>query len=1175
MEIKNPENFVSTIYHLEAISFTQVSSNNKSAQKVNEIRAELRKAQAASRQRKYENAISSYKKARAIAYQLLYPSIKPERLSVRDSVILPVGAQIDQKMAEASLLLLENIQPDIVKTNSVIQVEADPISPELKTIIEEGFQVTQLNQSQLEEQVTLGTALLSKGEVKQAIEVLSLAAKNLDSNADPSTSATTHLNLSSAWLAANNFQEAANSATQANNLYRQSKDEIGQAQALHNIGIAQLNMGEREKAQATLKSSSEMFNKVIKPAPDTSDGRPIGGETQPISPFNTNILRPVSTVSDSLAGLVIKLPHSIRPTSSANMLEFISEKDTKKVSVRWLEDSEIWSGLSLDKIKEPASKQQTWKVGVHANGTSIDLKWAPGNSPKVNHLIDSVYKTRINATLFNQLKWYMDSEASTAVYLSHIYSYVTPVGVADGYHELGNYKKAEDYYRLASQYSYLNKNLEATSLWIKMANNVLAWGDELYKDEKVLEASEIYSKLVSKTGNTPDNSPLFKPEIFKVPSTIANNVIQKLSDNEPVTNNGAIASTIYTVWSRWQNILAGLDYYGLALTPIFTFEYLHQAAKGFAFQAIQAEREYINFLAQYEAEASTRRDLENSLTMVKAEVEIQKEHYEAAKDDASAANHALNLAQIRKQNAIEDRDNYKSAGYWQYVSQSIATAHGAGEDWYANEIRELAADMESGKWKGKAGKLAAAATLLGGQKSYEYQLDRMANQIQELDATIPIAQAQKNAANHRQEAARLQWKASQTKMDLVEDALNAFDNEIFTPETWAMMATIMRSISNSYQYWAVRTAKQMERAYNFETDHGIKLIKNSYGVNLGKLNNVFGADLLLRDIDAFTYHYITNTNSKDSKLKDVLSLRNEYPFDFYQFQQTGMMKFETALHDFDRRHPGFYSQRLAAVEVEIIGLLPSDGVNGTLRGSFVSRYRAKDGSQKHRLHITDTLGLSEYTYRGDSIHFRMDLQKRGLFEGNGVAGSWELELPRRSNNFDFRLITDVRLNFYYAARFDPALKVDVLNRAPLPGEMIHVRDFALRYDFPEVWYSFLKSGSMTMNISPNMLPRNEKDFKTEKTAVQLITAEGTSAENVKITLKLPGKDPITMTTGTDGFIEAKGNNALAQAMEGAMLGDWGLTLELPADSALLRDGKLDPSKLLNISLINQYKFDWA
>lgn len=1175
MEIKNPENFVSTIYHLETSPFTQVSTENQSAKKINEIKAELQEARTAFRKRKYEAAIYHYKKVRGIAYQLLHPSIKPGRLSVSDLVKLPVGVQIDQKMAEVSLLLLENIQPDIVKTTSMVWVGGAPLPPNVKMINEEGFQINQLNQGQLEEQITFGTELLSKGQVNQAIEVLSLAVKNLDKDSDNSVVATVHLNLSSAWLAAKNFKNALDLANKANEIYSSSKDYMGQAQTLHNIGTAQLNLGDHEKSRATLKSSSEMFETASKLAINGSTSMPIRENNQPfLTNTNTSLLQPVSNSASSFR-LVTDLPLSVRPSTNPDKLNFISSKNTGKVSVRWLGDSSTWSGLVLDKIKTPVVKQQTWKVGVHANGTRIDLAWTPQKSPTVTDLINSVYVTRINASLIGQLKWYMDSEASTAVYLTHIYSYVTPVGIADAYHEMGNYQKAEEYYILASQYSYLNNKLEATNLWIKIANNVLAWGDELYKNEKVIAAVEIYSKLVTKIGEAPTDSLLFEPPIFNVPANVAINVIQNLQDHDAVTSNGAIASPIYTVWSRWQNILAGLDFYGLALTPIFTFEYLQQAAKGFALQAIQAEREYINFLAQFEAESATRRDLENSLTMSKAEIEIQKEHYEAAKDDAAAANHALNLANVRKQNAEEDMDNYRVAGYWQYISQSMATAMGAGQDWHGSEIRQLSSDIESGSAKGKSGKLAAAATLLGGQKSYEYQLDRMANQIQELNATIPIAEAQKSAAAHREEAARLYWKAAQTKHDLVEDALNAFDNEIFTPETWALMALVMRSISNSYQYWAVRTAKLMERAYNFETDHGIKIIKNSYGVNLGKLNDVFGADLLLKDIDSFTYHFITNTNSKDSKLKDILSLRNEYPFDFYQFQQTGLMKFETALHDFDRRHPGFYGQRLTAVEVEIIGLLPSDGVNGTLRGSFFSQYRSKNGSKKHRLHVTDTLALSEYTYRGDSIHFRMDLQKRGLFEGNGVSGSWELDLPRRSNNFDYRLITDVRLIFFYSARFDLALKTSVLNRAPLLGEMIHVRDFALRYDFPEVWYSFLKTGQMTMNVTANMMPRNETAFKTEKTAIKLIAAEGISAENVKISLNLPGKNPFDMTTGADGSIEAKENNALVQAMGGDLLGEWQLSLELPADSDLLTDGKLDSAKLLNISLINQYEFDWA
>src|SRR5262249_17256532 len=141
--------------------------------------------------------------------------------------------------------------------------------------------------------------------------------------------------------------------------------------------------------------------------------------------------------------------------------------------------------------------------------------------------------------------------------------------------------------------------------------------------------------------------------------------------------------------------------------------------------------------------------------------------------------------------------------------------------------------------------------------------------------------------------------------------------------------------------------------------------------------------------------------------------------------------------DFDVLHPGFYGHRIQAIEVEMVGLMPPGGVHGTLRAGGISRYRTQAGGSVSRLHTADTLALSEFTPRNDAFVFKQDPRIRGLFEGCGVATTWNLELPRRSNNLDYRLITDVRLVLYYTARFDAALKQSVLTAPPLPGELIH------------------------------------------------------------------------------------------------------------------------------------------
>ena len=39
-----------------------------------------------------------------------------------------------------------------------------------------------------------------------------------------------------------------------------------------------------------------------------------------------------------------------------------------------------------------------------------------------------------------------------------------------------------------------------------------------------------------------------------------------------------------------------------------------------------------------------------------------------------------------------------------------------------------------------------------------------------------------------------------------------------------------------------------------------------------------------------------------------------------------------------------------------------------------------------------------------------------------------------------------------------------------------MRDFAMRFDFPEAWYEFLRERTVTWTLDPSYLPRNEEGF---------------------------------------------------------------------------------------------------
>ncbi len=103
---------------------------------------------------------------------------------------------------------------------------------------------------------------------------------------------------------------------------------------------------------------------------------------------------------------------------------------------------------------------------------------------------------------------------------------------------------------------------------------------------------------------------------------------------------------------------------------------------------------------------------------------------------------------------------------------------------------------------------------------------------------------------------------------------------------------------------AIKVARLMQQAYNFETDQTLTWIKNSYSSN--SVKGILGADALMADIQQFTYDLVTSTKSKPQPIRQTISLASNYPFLFQsQFRTTGVMEFETRVDDFDALYPAF------------------------------------------------------------------------------------------------------------------------------------------------------------------------------------------------------------------------------------------------------------------------------
>jgi hypothetical protein len=375
---------------------------------------------------------------------------------------------------------------------------------------------------------------------------------------------------------------------------------------------------------------------------------------------------------------------------------------------------------------------------------------------------------------------------------------------------------------------------------------------------------------------------------------------------------------------------------------------------------------------------------------------------------------------------------------------------------------------------------------------------------------------------------------------------------------------------------ALRTARMMQRAYNFENDANLTLIKPSYVGD--EIRGLLAADTLMVDIQSFTDQTITNTRSKTQIVKQTISLseRHSYLFET-QFRKTGTMSFETTFDDFEMVYPGTYGGRIREVEVAIEGLIPVTGISGTLTNGGVSRYRLPSdswtdtSSVRYRVQSSETLVISDYDRRTDMLD-TPDTRKLGIFTGAGVASSWVLDLPRSVNDIDYGLITDVKLTFTYDARLDPALaaKVKALI-ANFPGAHNTQRGLPLRWLYPDLFFRFQDTGQLKLTLTPQDLPLTQT--APVIISIGVLAIPGLPSSGLVMSVLTPGKPTAKATANTDGFVSSTlPASTLMGLTGGTALGDYQIGVDAADNPGWVHDGKLDLSRIENLALIIGYSY---
>jgi hypothetical protein len=824
------------------------------------------------------------------------------------------------------------------------------------------------------------------------------------------------------------------------------------------------------------------------------------------------------------------------------------------------------------------------------SGTQLAVKtiqWAASASPDITSIKTIMYAPHATATMLPDAISNTTTLWERATLLPHDYFYVIPLALAQSYQAKGDYANAESYYLQAAGYTYINTPIEGPYVWVQLASLYLAWGNSLYEQGDPTTAASIYGKVIAIGSTTPPATPLYTLAGLATAANIAKTLIPQLANlaangvGGVSADNTAIASALLQIYAKESQISAGLDFWGnyAAAVPIWTFSYLQQVAINFTQLAQQAEQQVINFWSQADQATLTQTELENQVSQANGQAWAAKAQLAEAQAQAAAYQAGLNLAKQRATDAAQDASEYAAKNGQALILSAEVQQVAGGDSGDYQGLSDMANQLLAGQTQsGDDATLEGVAQLAANRLSQQYQVDSMNRTAAEMQTAVTQAQAQLAAANAQVTASSVDLGIAQLNANGATQILTVFNSDTFTPFVWRSMGYFMQSIYSRYMSMALRAAKLMQQAYNFENDTTLNYIKNSYQ---GVVYGLLAADSLMADIQSFTDDLVTSKRGKKQLVKTSISLAGRYGYRFEtQLRKTGTVVFETTLDDFDSEFPGTYQGRIRRVTVDVQGIVPPTGISGSLSNGGVSFYRlpsdvaTPNAPSKLRIQSAETLVLSDYDPSQDGLLDSSTGNQTGIFEGAGVASTWTLSLPKALNDIDYGALTDVVLTFLYEARYDPQLAPTVLAQlATRPGYFSRERSIPLAWLYPDLFYGFKNTGSLVLTLAAADFPINQT--APVVTAVSLLVAmvPSTPAQGITVSLTAPDKAAVTGATDATGAITSQGSGSpWAGAVGGSALGSWTISLTAAANPKLAPGGKLDLSSLINLVLVLDYTF---
>lgn len=439
------------------------------------------------------------------------------------------------------------------------------------------------------------------------------------------------------------------------------------------------------------------------------------------------------------------------------------------------------------------------------------------------------------------------------------------------------------------------------------------------------------------------------------------------------------------------------------------------------------------------------------------------------------------------------------------------------------------------------------------------------------DQQILIAQDQEQIADQERVIAEIQKMQAEAMRDFLV-------NKFTSRELYDWMAGVLGQVYSFFLQQATSLAQLAQNQLAFERQESLlNFIQSDYwktpfpSQSSNSTNNggggskdrrgLTGSARLLQDIYQLDQHAFS-TDQRRLNLAQTFSLSRLAPYEFLLFKETGVLPFATPMDLFDQGFPGHYLRLIKRIRTSVVALIPpTQGIRATLSTGGITRVVV--GPEVFRevvIHrYPEFVALTSPS--GSTGVFELDTQSDMLlpFEGMGVNATWELELPKAANPFDYSTIADVLITMEYTALHSYDYRQQVIKK--LNPDLGGDRTFSIKNDFPDEWYDLNNADHAPLPLQirfkvthgdfpPNVLG----DVKIEELLLYVVQTQGTEPVQGEVSLTIKATPTLNigpydakLDKGILSTRRTSGNSAwgVGKFRNKSVIGEWIIGLEDP------------------------------